>query len=148
MSEHVSQQSTLLSHNKTYSAHQIQSRSLLPLPLPLPLLLARQSLHHPPTDRHAMDQGSSPVSHPVQSSPPMTTAYLPQTSGSHSAVGDRKWEFQLEGFCIKVDTDTGTWGCRFRKYRRWFCVFVWVHTPAVLQQLTELGPAKRSVLLR
>lgn len=128
MSEHVSQQSTLLPHNKTYSAHQIQSRSLLPLPLPL--LLARQSLHHPPTDRHAMDQGSSPVSHPVQSSPLMTTAYLPQTSGSHSAVGDRKWEFQLEGFCIKVDTDTGTWGCRFRKYRRCFCLSSHTCSPA------------------
>ncbi len=71
---------------ETYSAHQMPSCSLSPPP---PRLWVKLSLHHPPTDRHVMDPESSPVSHPVQSSPLMTKAYLPQTLRSHWAAG--KW---------------------------------------------------------
>lgn len=78
------QQSVITLCGKTYSAHQIQSRSLPPLPLPL--LWVRWSLHFPPTDHHVLDRGSSPVPHHVQSSPLMTKAYPPQTSRFHSAV--------------------------------------------------------------
>lgn len=129
---------------ETYSAHQIQSC----FPPPPLHLWARLSLHHPPTDRHVTDQGSSPVSHPVQSSLLMTKAYLPQISRSHWAVWGRKYERWVDageksnnwrGFAQKWTQELRSTDSKNTDYSD-----VNVQKPVVLKQLTELGPVKRS----
>lgn len=126
----------------TYSARHIQSCSRLPLFPPW----ARRSLRCPPTDRHVTGRGSSPVSHPVQSSPLMTGAYLRQTSRSRLAVENRKQRSDSwRGFL----SDMSTVDSKNMLMALWFCS----HTcsPAAADwawSSKEKRPSSMTVLVR